>query len=156
MKNKKNIYILIPVVVLVWGLIGYRIFAGINPSAVEHTKIEQRTVFKPEQLVENRNFTIEANYRDPFLGTLENQYSNKPKKKKIKVKKEEVVFPDIQYKGMFKPGNHGKTVFLIEIDGSQLMFKLKEEHHEVKLLKGDKEQIVVKYKTEKQTYYLKN
>lgn len=156
MKNKKNIYVLVPAVLLVWGLIGYRIFTGLDPdiAAVKKTRIMKD--FKPSKLVVNTNFEIQANYRDPFLGTLDTRMSNKVAPKKRVQQKEVVVFPEILYKGIFSPGDHSKSVFLISIDGEQQMFKIREMHREIKLLSGDKEKILVKYKKEKKTYYLKS
>lgn len=156
MKSKKNIYILLPAVLLVWGLIGYRVFAGLDPDKDMVDSMPMTKEFKPLKLVANTNFKIEANYRDPFLGTLENRMSNKTKPKKVYLQKEAVVFPEILYKGIFSPGDHSKSVFLILIDGEQQMFKIKEIHNKVKLLSGDKEKIIIKYKKEKKTYYLKS
>lgn len=156
MKSKKNIYILLPTVLLVWGLIGYRVFAGLDPDKDMVDSMPMTKEFKPLKLVANNNYTIEANYRDPFLGTLENRVFNKTIPKKVYKQKEEIVFPEILYKGIFSPGDYSKSVFLILIDGEQEMFKLREIHQEVKLISGDKEKIIVKYKKEKKTYYLKS
>ena len=154
MKNKNNIYVLVPCVLLVWGLIAYRIFAGINPDLHDQNSSKPTAMFKPAKVAGRESFEILADYRDPFLGTLVNDQQLRLKPTKIK-KSEPILFPEIEYKGMFKPGDHSKTVFLIMINGSQEIFKIRETHQEVKLLKGDQEKIIVKYKTEKKTYFLK-
>ncbi|RLD85014.1 MAG: hypothetical protein DRJ07_03985, partial [Bacteroidetes bacterium] len=79
------------------------------------------------------------------------------KKKIIKPKprvKDSIVFPNISYKGIFSSSNNSNTIFLVLIDGNQEMFKKHETHQQVKLLKGDKKKITIKYKTEKKTYQL--
>jgi len=156
MKNKKNIYILLPSVLIVWGLIAYRIFAGIHPDIQEENATSHLAVFKPTKVVKKEGFKIKADYRDPFLGPLATNSPIRSKEKRIVKQKEPIVFPEIVYKGIFKPEDHSKAVFLIVIDGSQEMFKIRETHREVKLIKGDKEKIIVKYQTEKQTYFLKS
>jgi len=81
----------------------------------------------------------------------------KPKKKKryiSKKKKEKIVFPTMEYKGVFSSSLKKNTVYLIIINGKQEMFKINEIHQEVKLLQGNKEKITIKYKTEKQTIFL--
>ena len=75
MKNKKNIYILLPAVILIWGLLGYRIFSGLKPSNTAEEKLTVRA-FKPQELKESEPFTISTDYRDPFLGTYKKKASN--------------------------------------------------------------------------------
>ena len=69
MKNKKVIYLLAPLVLIIWGLVLYRIF---RISGGEEPMPNQRsTVIAPDtnQLKKNKPFSIVADYRDPFLGT---------------------------------------------------------------------------------------
>lgn len=148
----KNIYILIPAVLLVWGIIGYRIFSGIAPSQKKTEEIAILSSFQPKEAMIKEVFELKLDYRDPFLGTLSIR-----EKKIIKPKprvKDSIVFPDIHYKGIFSSSNKSNTIFLVMIDGYQEMFKKHETHQQVKLLKGDKKKITIKYKTEKKTFYL--
>ena len=152
MKNIKSIYILIPAVLLVWGIIGYRIFSGIVPSQKKSEEIAMLTPFRPKKTMKKEVFELILDYRDPFLGALSIR-----EKKIIKPKprvKDSIVFPDIHYKGIFSSSNKSNTIFLIAIEGKQEMFKKHETHQQVKLLKGDKKKITIKYKTEKKTYQL--
>ena len=62
-------------VTTIWGVLGFKIVNSINPpeQAVEvQTKL---VTFMPKVIKARDTFSILANYRDPFLGTL-------PKKKK--------------------------------------------------------------------------
>ncbi|MCK5677019.1 MAG: hypothetical protein KAH72_00895 [Flavobacteriaceae bacterium] len=153
MKSKRNIYVLLSAVILLWGFIGYRIFASISSSKKTNTVIAKIEKFQPKNTTAKEAYVIQANYRDPFLGTIV-----KSKKKTISIpkqKKEKVVFPTIEYKGVFSSSLKKNTVYLIVIKGKQEIFKIKEVHQEVKLLQGNKEKIIVKYQKEKQTFYLK-
>jgi len=152
MKNIKNIYILMPAVLVVWGIIGYRIFSGIVPSHKKSEEIVMLTPFQPKEVIKKEVFELKLDYRDPFLGTLSIR-----EKKIIKPKprvKDSIVFPNISYKGIFSSSNNSNTIFLVMIDGNQEMFKKHETHQQVKLLKGDKKKITIKYKTEKKIFYL--
>lgn len=154
MKNKKNIYFLIPAVLLIWGIIGFRIYSSINPTNNKTKIIVQTGKFQPKVTIKKESYILLANYRDPFLGTLSN--SIRKKRMHHKVIKEKIIFPIIEYQGGFTSTSKKNTIYLIVVDGKKEMFKLKETHQKVKLLKGDKEKITMKYKSGTKTYYLKN
>lgn len=152
MKSKRNIYILLSAVIVLWGFIAYRVFASMNPPKDNNNSIVKIEKFQPKKRTAKETYNIQVNYRDPFLGTMV-----KPKKKKRyipKQKKEIVVLPTMEYKGVFSSSLKKNTVYLIIINGKQEMFKINEIHQEVKLLQGNKEKITIKYKTEKQTIFL--
>jgi hypothetical protein len=156
MKNKKNLYILLPAVVFVWGLIAYRIFAGVNPNEPAVAAAQELKKFNPKLDPEPiSSYEITADYRDPFLDEMD---ISKPKKAFAKTKKQvqEIEFPEIEYKGIIKTGNNSKAIFLIVINGNRKMFKLKETHDDVKLIKGNEERITLKYNTEKRSYLLED
>ena len=155
MKNKKNIYILLTAVLLVWGLLGYRILSTVNPSNKKQQTVAASNNFKPQRLQESETFIINTDYRDPFLGTL-------AKKKEVKIKKAigtvskvpKAPFPIIVYKGLVSPKGNQQQVFLINIDGRQYFFKKNNTHNEVKLLRGSNKQVVLKFQGQQQTFAL--
>lgn len=152
MKSKRNTYVLLSAVLILWGFIGYRVFASMNLPKENNSGLVKTEKFQPKEITAKETYIIQANYKDPFLGTME-----KPKKK-IRViskkRKEKIVFPNVEYKGVFSSSVKNNTVYLIIINSKKEMFKIKEVYQDVKLLQGDKEKITVKYKTEKQTFYL--
>ena len=101
MKNKKNIYFLLPAVLVVWGLLGYRIFSAVQPKSINTDLNASQLAFTPHNFKESESFTIKADYRDPFLGTI-NKVHKKPKKRpKAKTEQEpKKPFPQIHYKGL--------------------------------------------------------
>ncbi len=156
MKNKKNIYFLIPAVLLVWGLLVYKIVFGLNPSTQDVQAIDPIGKFVPKQMEQIASFTIKADYRDPFLGTLQaKKRIIKPKKKAV-VKKSIIPFPKIIYKGIVSPKGKNEKVFLILVNGQQHMFKHKTMFKEVKLLRGSTKEITVQFQNQKQTFLLEN
>ena len=157
MKNKKNIYFLVPAVLTVWGLLGYKIFSGLNPTVQDTVTIELGNQFTPKSIKESDKFTINTNYRDPFLGTFEKKQKKTVTKKRVPiVKKELVPFPSILYKGIVSPKGNNETVFLVNINGQQYFFKKKEIFNEVKLLKGNTQEIVLQFHKQRKTFLIED
>ena len=102
MKNKKSIYILLPVVLFIWSTIIYQFFSfSKNENSIlptQNTSVSQFKI-KPKD-----TFAIIVNERDPFLGKLKNNYDTTKHVKRssitlIKIK-EELIWPDVKYKGI--------------------------------------------------------
>jgi len=151
MKNKKNIYLLVPAVLLIWGIVGYKIYATLN-STNDVTIVDNNAIeFKPDEIKEVEKFTISANYRDPFLGKLYNnaKKSSSPVKKKVKPT---VIFPVITYNGMVSPKEANRpTLFLITINNKQQFLSAGEHVDGVKLLKGNSKEITIGFQNNKKT-----
>jgi len=147
MKNKKKIYILLTAVILVWGFLGYRIFSTVNPTKEKQQVAASSTSFRPQQIENTIDFTINTNYRDPFLGP--DSYRDQ-KKQFIKTKKpiktiQKIPFPAIIYKGVVSAKGKQQQIFLITIDGQQFFFKKNNTFKDVKLLRGSDKQVVLKF-----------
>lgn len=70
LKTKKKTYLLLVVVLGVWGMIGYRIWAGLNPEAPKMVQQDVNINFNPNTGTAIDTFSIQTIARDPFLGTL--------------------------------------------------------------------------------------
>ena len=66
LKGKKSLYLLIPVVVLLWGTIMYRIF-NYTSDEDQVDPISVARASKPVQNEESRKRELKLNYPDPFL-----------------------------------------------------------------------------------------
>ena len=150
MKNKKNLYLLLPAVLLIWGLVGYQIFSTIHPAKTSTpTTITLKKPQAPTQ--KTANFTINTNYRDPFLGKIPPQKKTKTHTKKTIQNTPTTPFPKIIYKGLVsrKSGNH--QIFLITIDGQHYFFKKRATHAKVKLIRGNNKKITLQFQGKQQT-----
>ena len=155
MKNKKNIYFLLPAVLIVWGILIYKVVSGLNPSEQHSQAIEPTGQFTPKSFKKTETFTIKADYRDPFLGTLQKKKTTKTKRKTSPVVEEESIpFPNIIYKGIISPKNKNEKVFLIIVNGQQHLFKSNTTFSEVKLLNGNPKDITVQFQDQKKTFPL--
>lgn len=150
MKNKKSIFILLPIVVVIWGILIYQFFSfSANDVAFENTTTEFN--IKPLKLKERNQFSININYRDPFLGKIYAPQTNIIHKNTIKAKRtqktvETIVWPTILYKGIISDTKEKNKVFIMTIAGHDFFMKKGDTENEVFLKDGDKESVYVKYK----------
>lgn len=152
MKNKKNIYILLPIVLFVWGCVLYQVFSLARYDEGISTENNFYTI-KPLQIKARQKFTIDITYRDPFLGKM--YVSEKGPQIKTKSSnvnrpikpKETVVWPSILYKGLISDSKENKKqIFILIIDGKNYYMKIGDTQEGVFLKTGDRESVYVKYK----------
>lgn len=150
MKNKKNIYILLPLVLFVWGAVLYQVFSFTKSDEVPVVNNSEFTI-KPLKINKRESFAINVNYRDPFLGKMYAPQSSNTKVKSSKTvkevkPKETLVWPTVLYKGMISDSKEKNKIFMIIIDNKNYYMKIGDTENEIFLKSGDKESIYVKYK----------
>ena len=122
MKNKKSIYILLPIVLLIWGMLIYQFFSySVSDALLENTSTEFKV--KPFKVKERTAFTVNVGYRDPFLGKMyiapvSNQTKSSNKTKKSPKLEETIVWPSIHYRGMISDPKEKNKVFFLKGDFS--------------------------------------
>ncbi|WP_350284662.1 hypothetical protein [uncultured Croceitalea sp.] len=141
MSKNTRTYILLGTVLVIWGLIGLKIFNAITPEAPQETRIENID-FKPMAAIEKDTFHIVANYRDPFLGTLPVAKKTRPKVKSVKATAPKRA---IAYTGSIANKDRKKSVFFVTIEGKQFLMKIGQTMDKVKLLNGSAQTIRVRY-----------
>jgi hypothetical protein len=142
--------VLLAVVIGVWGLIGFKFLNAVDNSPKELAMAAPDEIFVPKQMKEREIFTIAADYRDPFLGTV---YAPKKKKKTGIAKKTKKKVPEksIQYTGFITDKSSKQKIFFVTIEGQQQMMSVNDTFQEVKLVRGNKNSIKVKYNGRTQT-----
>ncbi|WP_047415854.1 hypothetical protein [Cellulophaga sp. Hel_I_12] len=150
-KNTKT-YLLLALVLIVWGLIGYKIINWM-PDKVKEVPSSRPLSFKPKKIQERDKFSIVADYRDPFLETA---MKTETKPKKTNTNKTVVTQPtiDIKYSGFITDGNSQQKIFFVTINGQQHMMKLKDKIADVTLISGSTETIKVSYQNKRITLSL--
>lgn len=151
MKNKKNIYILLPLVLFVWGAVLFQVFSfAKSDEIIPLTNSEFK--IKPLKINKRESFAIDINYRDPFLGkmyvaqTVTKAKTNISKSTKEPKPKETLVWPTIVYKGMISDTKEKTKIFMLIIDNKNYYMKIGDTENEIFLKTGDKESVYVKYK----------
>lgn len=159
-KNKKTLYILVPLVVIVWGLIIYRICNNLKkPHDSDMTYRSVQTAMAEDELVLD-TFTIIANYRDPFLGKTRTYrtISSNTKSKKAESKRPQRIrtrrirWPVIVYNGVISDESKGKNIALVSINNNSYLMKTGEINEEVTLLIIFPDSIRVEYQEEVKTF----
>ncbi|MFS4469621.1 hypothetical protein [Maribacter sp. 2210JD10-5] len=141
-KNQKT-YLLLALVLGVWGVIAYKILNTVNPSVSKVDIAISKDIFIPEKVKVRDTFSIVANYRDPFLGTV-NAPKNPKKTLAIKDTKPKVPEKAIAYTGFITDKSSRQKIFFVTIDGQQHMMALNQTINEVKLISGSKGKIRVR------------
>ena len=142
-KNKKTA-LLLTAVLAIWGILGFKVIGTLVPDNENQPKLVIEPSFVPTKVKKRDTFSIVANYRDPFLGTLPK--SEPPKKTKVKtLKKPQPPKKNIFYSGSIAPNGTNNRMFFVTIDGQQHIMSKNQEINKVTLVWGNRESIKVKY-----------
>ena len=147
MNKQKKTYILLAIVLVIWGLIGYQIYKRFNPTKPKLKTIKMQSSFIRKKNVENSFYELQTTYRDPFLGKF--PVKKKVVKKRIEKPKKAVRFPKIIYNGMIE-GSESPS-FILTVKGKQEILKKGEIIQEVKLITANSEEAIVSYQGIKKT-----
>ncbi len=147
--QKNKTYILLFAVVVVWGMILYKLLFSSQSTAVSlpPEKFLEPPVFVKKEFLPK--FEIKANYRDPFLGVSR----SKPRKKKVskqRIPQPKVIFPKIEYLGVIKGADRFK--FILGISNKHYFYSTKDTFQGVQLLSGSKKEVTIMYQSKKKTY----
>lgn len=154
MKNKKLLYILIPLAILVWGYVIFMIFNASSSSETIILSDKSRLPFQMKDTTRGESFIILANYRDPFLGKIYRPRNRITKtkiiKKAIPKKIEPVIrWPNIRYGGIIVNKKTQKKVALVRINENDYLMQEKDVNQGVELKKmyPDSVQLIYQQKT---------
>ncbi len=145
MTKQTKTYLLLFVTLIVWGLIGFRIYKSFrnDNNIVASTNFNQ--TFTPKKIKKSEIYTVNANYRDPFLGKFPNTTKKKKKpKKKAPKKKTNIRFPKIIYNGIVEGGN--VKSYTITINGKQELLTIGQTINDITLINASNDEISVRYK----------
>jgi type II secretory pathway component PulC len=150
-KNKKATYLLMPIVIGIWIYVFYVLVGnkdkGNNNTLHFSNGVQNKR--KKQMLVDS--FSINANYRDPFLDVLTatDRTEKSTSFKAQPVKAQPVVgWPKIAYLGIIKNQTGNKQLTLIQIDGKQNRMQLNQQVNGLTLIKITKDSIQVKFNKE--------
>jgi hypothetical protein len=142
LKNKKAIYILIPLNLIIWSFFIYRFYTGYNAQDIEIDQTNFVAETKPAETKDSIGYKLQLNYEDPFLKNqikvyasthqdnaeksqnkaLTNARSNMLKQTNA-IQKPAI---DIKYIGLIKNTETGFITALVSMNGVSQLVKEKE------------------------------
>ena len=167
MKNKKFIWILLPGVLIIWGLIFFQVKKAVSSSnqpLVRVAPVEQQHFVNQD----TSTYRLRLNYDDPFLKnrrplvraqTTTNPTPTQPKMAKPKVMKTvtklPLKWPNIIYRGLISSKKGNKSIYLLEVDGASILMTAGELRDHLRLLKVYKDSVRIEYKGEEKRTFIK-
>jgi len=142
LKSKGSLYILFPVVILIWGAIIYKVVAALGDDTIDQPKIPlEITIIKGRTVKDT--FSLLQVERDPFLGhSYKKSVVRKSNGENIK---KEVVWPEIQYLGIITGEGTAAAVYILQLNGKQLLLDSSGTDEGLKLLNGNSDRVELKY-----------
>ena len=140
-KNTKT-YVLLGIVLLIWGIIGFRIASTLS-SDPEVEVFTKKMAFRQIEMSVQDTFLVKANYRDPFLGTL---LKAKENKKGRTVIKKETFDLDVRFTGSMVNQGSGMRIYFVTVNGQQYLLQKGKKAKEMLLVSGNEKYITVRYR----------
>lgn len=139
MKNKWFTYLLIVVVLLVWGLILSRLI-----SSTESTpNLAVSNLLRTDTLKVPTKYTLLLNYQEPFLHTKYKPINTRTKHVQVK-KRVNPEIPNVKYKGLIRnKKNPRNTIVLLEIENTESYMKVNQVVLGIKLLKFEEKKVLI-------------
>jgi type II secretory pathway component PulC len=161
MKNKKNLYFLLPLVLIVWGIIAYRLIVHFNNN--KHTILPQSNeTIDSNDLHTQDTFSLNLNYRDPFLGTT--GYSENIDNTKTPFDAQNffraadaqqaatpIPWPTVTYHGIILNKKSGSRITLIKIDSKEQLLAEGQSVSGITLMKAYPDSGIFRYQKELKT-----
>ncbi|GAB3909911.1 hypothetical protein [Mucilaginibacter boryungensis] len=152
MKSKKMTYVLGLLVLVVWGMIIYRIFTSIADHDDSKTaSTAQSTIKEPYNDYSATKDTgkLMLNYRNPFSAVAKDTVVLPKLKSLINPKnlpQTVVNWGFIKYSGFIRNPKSNKLIALMVVNGKNIMLAEGETAEDVKLLKNFKDSVKISYK----------
>jgi hypothetical protein len=159
MKNRKILYVLLPLAILLWGIIIYRIIIHLRNSNSVFISNSEDIVINNEVIIED-TFLIHADYKDPFIErsivsivadlTAKNI---RPQDARESISQSSYSWPAIRYGGMIMNKSSDTYLYLIEIENNNLFVKKGDVIGMIEIREVFKDSIIVGYKKHKKVIY---
>ncbi len=144
LKSKKSLYVLIPLTLVIWGTVVYKVYTGLNP---ELPPVEQFDASRFRESVNQKDTLVELKLPeyDPFLGTSYRKEPVVPKKIKV-VQQDQFQWPKVIYLGTVAEKKNKQKVAAIEINGRRQTVERGDLVDSLKIVSISKESLKVQYK----------
>lgn len=154
MKNKKSIYILLPLVIVIWGTIFWKIFSGSSGEKNGVAAVNNLDNISKEQKT-NHNKELSFDYPDPFSVALESNVVIEKVKEDFsrnRTLNRVVPWPDISFFGVVKNRDNGNPMALIEVNSKRCLVKTNGTYEGVNCFFLDKDSVGLEYAGERRYF----
>lgn len=130
LKDKKSLYLLFPLVIIIWGIVIYKVIGAFGDETIVMPAAPQ-TVGEKVMRVERDTFSLLPIDRDPFLG----HYYKKtvqPKPKSLNTV-EKVEWPEVLYLGLISDTEQSSEVHILQVNGRQFLIEKGGTAEEIKI-----------------------
>jgi hypothetical protein len=144
-KNKKFLYILLPLTVLIWSLIIYNLLKNYFPKEKPYYEFDKGSIEINRNVVLD-TFTLINNYKDPFLSSAPIIKESVDKLIVLPKNNETVIWPEIYYKGNIINHISKKIIVNVQINKRDYLIKESEIIDELQLIKINEDSVLFRYK----------
>jgi hypothetical protein len=151
MNSKKTIYILLPLAVVIWGFIIFRVMEQVDPDVEISGSVLPVPKFQGDSL-QKKGFKLLLNYADPFLSNeveremdLIPEQNPNPESHKMRT----WYWPNMQYGGCIQ--NKRKAVGILQLNSKNLLVQEGKVYDGYEVSKIYTDSIVMKREKEKRT-----
>lgn len=162
LKNKKAVYILIPLNLLIWGFFVYRFYTAYADSDLPSSSVTSQAI-KLENLKDSVSYHLKLDYKDPFLKDVKREstintngaghFTDQPSKKTAIPKAAVTIapkqLPEVKYLGLIKNTNSGLTTALVSVNGQSKLIKQNESVDGIIFKSFNKDSLVAKWGKER-------
>jgi hypothetical protein len=158
MKNKKVIYILLPLVILIWGTILYRILKNIAP---EESVSSGKSYIPSLETARADTFSLIADYPDPFLSRTSAPAPEpqsiaplQPREPVIKPEpvKPVITWPSVKYSGIIRNIKNDRQLGVLQINGKDHLVSQNQSIGGIEVLQVYKDSVLLLYSGEKKVF----
>lgn len=150
MQKKTKTYLLLALVLGIWGTVAYKIITGLDTDVPEVATEHFQVQFTPKNEVRIDTFSISPVERDPFLGRLATKKRTPQPSNHNSQPKQEKPWPFIIYTGVIQKDNKA-PLYILTIEQQQYILKKGQSAADVQLLKATTTEITVSYKGTRKT-----
>ena len=153
MKNKKSVYILLPVVVIIWGTLLCKIFQG---RGISHDLSIQTTIKRENSSEEKarENIELSYNYKDPFLktSTKTESVTDNNSQHEQPYYNAGYMWAEIEYSGIIKTNDKQNMTGLLNINGKKHLLRTGSEVDGIKVIYIHPDSIYLEFQREKRSF----
>jgi hypothetical protein len=151
MKNKKTAWILLPAVLLIWGLLGWKIYAAMKDDVPPTFTASTTPAPVTHEAVVPDTYQLQLNYPDPFLTTKKTpvrdvrtspENPNSTPSPKVLTPVAPAAWPELRYAGLVQ-SKDGKTLGFLSVNGQSHFVKANDVIDEIVVQKIWKDSVRV-------------